>query len=206
MESDTNSTKISRRTLIRGGVGAAGLSVAGATLVHYSTQPAFAATLGTWSATDLTIETGDGTISDVYIASDADVEMTVSWDNYTPTQTVTFTLEAGLNGTDWGQITSGSFDISTESGSHATYADIPWDETAGAPFASQVSFLDSEFVSASDFENTADGTTADTTLHIRALFDYGHGTEEIAFTTLVTTSNLEAAFQSGGDLTISGDA
>lgn len=162
----------SRRGILRkGGVALLGLSAGGVTT--YNAAPAFAATLGQWSADDVTIETDDGTISDVYVR-ETDSSFEISWDNFDASQQVAFMIDARLpNETDasssYEQVALGEFTLTSKSGS-TTQADITWD-TQPFPF----SFIDNHSgITTSHFENADDGTTTSTLVELTISFDYGY--------------------------------
>lgn len=206
-----DSKQLSRRAIIKGGAAAALGTAAAGSAVYYKEQateePVFAGHLSTWSAADLAIDSGDGKISDIWIP-ESSVELSVSWDNYTPTETVTFELSATLpnnSNVSYEVITSGTFDIGSETGSW-DYANIPWNE-ASTPFSSDPSILSNHSqISASHFENSNDGSTASTTVEVKAWFDFVHGTVSNTFQFVVDTNNLAATFDSGGSMSPSGSS
>lgn len=161
---------ISRRNILRSGATLAGVgAVAGYPLL--SAEPALAASLSGWEASDISIESADGTISDVYVA-DGTGTYTIEWSGMDTPQTVTVTIDGRLaDGGSYETLSTGEFTIDSSSGS-VDESTISWDVN---PFP--FSFInDHSNISASDFENPDSGTTKTTALDIRLTFDYEDGT------------------------------
>lgn len=156
---------ISRRNILRSGAALAGAG----TVVGYpllSAEPALAASLSGWEASDISIESSDGTISDVYVA-DGTGTYTIEWSGMETPQTVTVTVEGRLaDGGSYETLSTGEFTIDSASGS-VDESTISWDVN---PFP--FSFItDHSNISTADFENPDDGTTKTTALDVRITFD-----------------------------------
>lgn len=209
---DSGGSRFSRRTILRSGVTTLAVGGASAGLLVHSSSPALAAEMGTWTATDLTITTEDGTITDVFVA-EADTTFDVQWSNFDDQKTITMDIEANLpNDTSqdgsatFEQIATGDFDTDGSSSGSTTLAELTWNTS---PF--QFSFLDHSSITAQKFENLEDGTTASETIGVRVTFhttDQGGNTIETVheFQFAVTTDNLAGTMDSGGTMEPQGTA
>lgn len=101
-----NIKKMTRRGAIAGGAAAAAFGIGGAHMLSGHTEPALAATSGTFNVVDIdAVETDDGELEEIYLSepsgSGDDAPIHIAWSGFNDTpDDVVFELEVALNQTE----------------------------------------------------------------------------------------------------------